>query len=73
LQDASYIRLQTIELGYSLPTGKILSVSRIDKLRFYCTGQNLLTLTEYESYSPEKQPNAYPEAISVILGLQLTI
>ncbi|MFV0590375.1 MAG: SusC/RagA family TonB-linked outer membrane protein [Draconibacterium sp.] len=72
LQDASYIRLQTIELGYSLPTGKIWSGSRIDKLRFYCTGQSLLTLTDYESYSPEKQPNAYPEAISVILGLQLT-
>lgn len=72
LQDASYIRLQTIELGYSLPTQKIWSKGKLDRLRVYCTGQNLITLTDFQSYSPEKEPNAYPEAISVVFGLQVT-
>ncbi len=72
LQDASYIRLQTVEIGYSLPLSKIWSGSVLSNLRIYCTGQNLFTFTDYQSYSPERPANAYPEAISVIGGLQIT-
>lgn len=71
LQDASYVRLQTLTLGYTLPKS-VLSRLRIENLRVYCTGHNLLTLTDFQSYSPEKNPNDYPEAISVIGGIQLS-
>lgn len=72
LQDASYVRLQTVEIGYSLPLSKIWPGGVLSNLRIYCTGQNLFTFTDYLSYSPEKPANAYPEAISVIGGLQIT-
>lgn len=70
-QDASYIRLQNLSLGYSFPTS-ILSKLRLTKLRVYVTGQNLWTITDYQSYSPEQAADAYPEARTISGGLQLS-
>jgi len=71
LQDASYIRLQNITIGYTFPES-LLTKAKISNLRVYCTGHNLITLTDYQSYSPEKNPNDYPEMISVVGGIQIT-
>lgn len=70
LQDASYFRVQTVTLGYSLPES-LLSKANLGNVRFYVTAQNPLTVTDYQSYSPEKEPNDYPEMISLIGGLQI--
>jgi TonB-linked SusC/RagA family outer membrane protein len=70
LQDASYWRLQNISLGYSLPKA-ILSKAKLNKLRLYVSGQNLLTVTKYQSYSPEQDLSAYPTTRSLIGGIQL--
>jgi TonB-linked SusC/RagA family outer membrane protein len=70
LQDASYWRLQNISLGYSLPES-LLAKLKINRLRLYCTGQNLLTVTKFQSFSPEQDAAAYPTVRSVIVGLQL--
>jgi TonB-linked SusC/RagA family outer membrane protein len=69
LQDASFTRLQNVTLGFSLPE-KVLKAARLSRVRLYVTGSNLVTLTDYQSYSPEKSPNEYPEAVTVIGGLQ---
>jgi TonB-linked SusC/RagA family outer membrane protein len=70
LQDASYIRLHTLTLGYTFPKA-LLAKAKVNNLRVYVTGHNLVTLTEFKSYSPEKNPNDYPEAVSVVGGIQL--
>ncbi len=70
LQDASYWRLQNISLGYSLPN-VLISRAKLNKLRLYVTGQNLLTVTKYQSYSPEQDLSAYPTTRSFIGGIQL--
>lgn len=70
LQDASYIRIQNVTLGYSLPES-LLSRANLGKVRFYVTAQNPYTQTDYQSYSPEKRPDEYPEMISLIGGLQI--
>lgn len=70
LQDASYIRIQNVTLGYTL-SENALSRLNLNKVRFYVAAQNPLTVTKYQSYSPEKNPNEYPEAISLIGGLQI--
>ncbi len=44
--DGSFIRLQSAELGYTLPDNLTNKV-KIDKLRVYVSGQNLFLLTEY--------------------------
>ncbi|TLX76223.1 TonB-dependent receptor [Labilibacter sediminis] len=52
IEDGSYIRLQSVTLGYTLPTS-LSSKIKIDKARIYITGQNLLTITDYTGYNPE--------------------
>ena len=51
IEDASFIRLQNIQLGYTLPT-KFTETIKIDRLRLYITAENLLTLTNYKGYDP---------------------
>ena len=52
IQDASYLRLKNLEIGYSLPK-KILDEFKISKLRIFIGAQNYLTLTGLENFDPE--------------------
>lgn len=56
MEDASYLRLQTLTLGYSLPK-KVVKKIGIDRLRVYFTANNLFTITGYSGVDPEV--NAY--------------
>src|SRR5690606_21282732 len=46
IQDASYIRLKNLSLGYSLPARLLASVPAIRGLKFYASGENLMTFTQ---------------------------
>ncbi|MBQ0077983.1 MAG: TonB-dependent receptor [Bacteroidales bacterium] len=70
-QNASYLRLRTLQFGYSLPA-KALKTCNIEKLRVYVTVTNLLTFTRVLSYSPEVMGNKYPETRQVVCGVNLT-
>ncbi|ASB50024.1 SusC/RagA family TonB-linked outer membrane protein [Alkalitalea saponilacus] len=52
LEDASFLRLKTITLGYTIPTVYTQMVN-LNSVRFYVTGQNLLTFTNYTGFDPE--------------------
>ena len=54
IQDASYIVMRNLTLGYTLP-GALISKIGIDKLRLYVTGENLIFITAkgYEGFNPE--------------------
>ncbi|QBN20395.1 SusC/RagA family TonB-linked outer membrane protein [Flavobacterium nackdongense] len=70
LQDASYIRLQNISLGYTLPADLIKKLG-LGNFRMYVTGNNVITITDFQSYSPEKNASDYPEPVSYVFGLQV--
>ncbi len=82
LEDGSYLRIQNLTLGYSLPT-KVISRLSLSRLRVYGTVQNLYTFTNYKGYDPEvgsvnQNPflngidnGRYPSARSVSLGINL--
>ena len=70
-QDASYLRLRTLQIGYTLPQ-KLANKLRCSKLRIYATGTNLLTFTNVWSYSPEVLGNSYPESQQYVLGVNLS-
>jgi TonB-linked SusC/RagA family outer membrane protein len=53
VQDASYIRMKTLELGYTLPK-RLLSKTGIKNLRIYLSGYNLLTFTGLKNADPER-------------------
>ena len=52
IEDGSYLRLQNIRLGYTLPKTLTKRV-RIEKLRLYANAQNVATFTKYTGYDPE--------------------
>jgi len=50
VEDASYLRLKTLQLTYNFPTAKWKHVRNV---QVYVTGQNLFTITKYTGYDPE--------------------
>lgn len=54
IEDASYLRLKNITLGYTIPFRKIVSSCRV-----YVSAENLLTLTGYSGWDPEVDTKAY--------------
>ncbi|MCI4667782.1 MAG: SusC/RagA family TonB-linked outer membrane protein, partial [Bacteroidia bacterium] len=52
VRDGSFAKLKTLTLGYSLPKS-LLDAIRMENLRVYATGQNLLVFTNYEGVDPE--------------------
>jgi hypothetical protein len=52
LEDASYLRLKNLQIGYNLPK-KALEKIRMRGLRIYVTGENLLTITKFTGLDPE--------------------
>ncbi len=70
-QDASYFRLRTLTVGYNFPYS-LTEKLRISNLRIYFTGTNLWTKTEYLSYSPEANPESYPEGKTYTFGINVT-
>jgi TonB-linked SusC/RagA family outer membrane protein len=52
LQSGSYLRLQNMQIGYSLPRVLMHRIG-VKSLRFYFSAQNLLTFTKYKGFDPE--------------------
>jgi TonB-linked SusC/RagA family outer membrane protein len=52
LEDASYVRVRNIELGYTLPQSLLSRVGG-QSARVFISGQNLLTLTKYSGLDPD--------------------
>jgi hypothetical protein len=52
LQKGDYLRLKLVQIGYSLPKN-ISETIGATKVRFYVTGENLVTFTKYTGYDPE--------------------
>jgi TonB-linked SusC/RagA family outer membrane protein len=83
VEDGSFLRINNITLGYTLPVFKI-SKLQISKLRFYGTINNLAVFTKYSGYDPDVNTrrnspitpgvdySAYPRSHTYIMGLNLS-
>lgn len=71
-QDASYVMLRALTLGYTLPK-HLASYARLGNARLYVTANNMFSRTGFQSYGPEVTPGAYPEPRTVIFGLNVTL
>jgi hypothetical protein len=60
LEDGSYIRLRSVNLGYNLPR-KVLSRLGWQQMRVYLQGDNLFLLTKYSGLDPEVNDNLDPK------------
>lgn len=82
IEDGSFLRLNNITVGYSLPV-KALVKLKISKLRVYATANNVAVLTSYSGYDPEvsvrKSPltpgldySAYPKSRTILFGVNVS-
>ena len=74
-EDASYLRLKNVQLGYSIPK-KLLNRWKIEGLRLYASADNLLTFTKYfGAYDPEVRESSvdvYTQVKTYVFGLVLS-
>lgn len=75
MEDASYLRLKNVQLGYTFPE-KWMKKARIDKMRLYLSGDNLLTFSKffyaYDPETPVSKGGYYPQIKTVVMGLNIT-
>ena len=75
LRDGSYLRLKTLEVGYTLPKS-IVNKMRFNKIRIFFIGTNLLTFAKFKEWDPEmgsSNGEQYPLAKVFTLGLTVNI
>lgn len=85
LEDGSYLRMKTMELGYTF-NPDVLNPAGIKFLRVYISAENLFTITKYLGYNPDLGRTgsilnrgvdngslSYPLSRSFILGIQLDL
>ena len=83
LESGSYLRMKTLQIGYTLPDDIKRSL-KINSLRIYVSADNVFTITKYTGFNPDLGRTgsifdrgvdfghvAYPLARTVSLGLQL--
>ena len=85
VEDASYLRVKNIQLGYTLAVPQVAKDAR---LRLYVSLQNFFTITNYSGYDPEGGRNGaddqsalyqgidmatYPTAKTVLFGVNITL
>ena len=74
VEDASYLRLKNLEIGYTLPK---LSGKSINSIRLYISAQNLLTSTKYTGLDPEStnymDMATYPQSKAFLFGVNIKL
>jgi TonB-linked SusC/RagA family outer membrane protein len=71
LQDASYLRLKNLQLGYNVPVS-MLNYLKVKKLRVFFSAENLLTITDMiETVDPEAIGKLYPLSRTISVGMNI--
>jgi hypothetical protein len=80
VEDGSFARLQNIQLGYTFSDDSLMGTG-IDKLRFYLSASNLVTLTKYKGFDPTTSNGApigggidqgfYPSPKTFLIGFNV--
>jgi len=78
VENGSYLRLKNLIIGYTLPRTWTQKY-HVEKLRFFASATNLLTVTKYTGMDPEVGMNdygvdagRYPQSRTFMLGAALT-
>ncbi|MCD8101481.1 MAG: TonB-dependent receptor [Alistipes sp.] len=76
LENASFMRLKTLQLTYSLPERWLKKTNFFRRMSVFAVGRNLFTVTKYSGFDPEPDDNViqfnYPNTRQYVFGLELT-
>ncbi len=73
-RNGAYLRLKNAAIGYSFPASWMRKI-KVDRLRIYVSGTNLLTFTDFKYIDPESTnvvTGYYPQQRTLSFGLDLT-
>lgn len=81
IHNGSYLRMKTAQFGYTLPVNLTRKFS-VQRLRFYVSAENLITITSYEGFDPELASGGYttlgvdkgiyPQSRTINVGANIT-
>lgn len=72
-RNKAYVRLKNVEIAYSLPRA-VLNKIRLNQIRFYLQGTNLLTFSDFKLWDPETgnaEGSSYPNNRIYSVGIQI--
>lgn len=75
LRDGAYLRLKTLDVGYSLPKS-LVRKAHMNTVRFFFTGTNLLTFSKFKLWDPEMGSSTgktYPLTKTLSLGVSVNL
>lgn len=79
VKDADYLRLRNLTIGFTLPK-TVSQKLKLEKLRLFVSGENLVTITNYDGFEPEiggglfsrgVDHGNYPQARTILGGVQV--
>ena len=77
IEDASYLRIKNIEIGYTLPALFGRSNAVFKNIRLYISAQNLATITHYSGLDPESvnmfDQGTYPQSRAFLFGINVKL
>ncbi|MDR2791418.1 MAG: TonB-dependent receptor [Tannerellaceae bacterium] len=81
IKDGSYVRLKSVQLGYTLPA-QLTRKASVQRLRLFVAAENLLTFTGYDGFDPEVATGdydrigvdrgVYPQSRTISAGVNIT-
>lgn len=76
LQNASFLRMKTLTLQYTLPRKWMQTIRYIKDIKVFGIARNLFTITPFKGYDPEPDLNLvqfnYPNTRQFVIGAELT-
>ena len=72
LRDASYMRLKSLEIGYTLPA-RLTKSLKLTNLRIYFNGLNLVTWSPFKMWDPEQAGNGFAYPIQKVFNVGLNV
>nr|WP_320038045.1 TonB-dependent receptor [uncultured Bacteroides sp.] len=75
LRDGSYVRLKTVDIGYTIPKN-VVNKLHFNNVRIFLVGTNLLTWSSFKLWDPEladPRGESYPLSKSVTMGLSVNL
>lgn len=73
LRNGAFLRLKSVEFGYTIPKGKFTDSMKIASLRFYFSGSNLFNITAFKLWDIEMGGNGLGYPIQKVFNLGVNL
>jgi hypothetical protein len=70
IEDASFLRLANLQIGYAVSEAVLKKIKHIDRCRMYLSASNVFMITQYTGYDPEN--DQVPTPRTIVFGMNLS-